>query len=190
MRKSVIKTVFRGVGKFGLFCRSVKRRLGCYVYRSLFLECGKNVLFNPADEFSYKTIKIGNDVGISNGAKFYALKGITIGDKVQIGPNCVIRGGDHNTSVLGAYMYDVKEKLPENDLPVVIEDDVWIGSNVTILKGVVIHTGSIVGAGAVVTKDVPEYSVVVGVPARVLKQRWSPEDLKKHKQLLKKRSAE
>ncbi len=181
-----MRFLFRSIGRIGLLFRSVKRRLGCYVYRNLFLECGKNVSFDPSDEFSYNTIRIGNDVAITSGAKFHALKGITIGNKVLIGPNCMMRGGNHNTSVLGAYMYDVKEKLPENDLPIVIEDDVWIGANVTILKGVVIHTGSIVGAGSVVTKDVPEYSVVAGVPAKVIKMRWTTEELKKHKELLTK----
>ncbi len=181
----IIGLFCRIIGKTGLLYRSVRRRLVCYVYRSLFLECGKNVLFNPSDEFSYRTIKIGDDVAIGNGAKFHALKGIAIGNKVMIGPNCVIQGGNHNTSVLGAYMYDVKEKLPENDLPVVVEDDVWIGANVTILKGVVVHTGSIIAAGAVVTKDVPEYSVAAGVPARVIKMRWTLDEIKKHRELLK-----
>lgn len=58
------------------------------------------------------------------------------------------------------------EKLPNNDLPVVIEDDVWCGANVTILKGVTIGHGSVVAAGAVVTKSFPPYSIIGGVPKR------------------------
>ena len=81
-------------------------------------------------------------------------------------------------------MADVKEKRPENDLPVMIDDDVWVGANVTILKGVHIHTGAIVAAGALVVKDVPEYAIVGGVPAKLLKMRFSPDELEKHKKLL------
>ena len=65
------------------------------------------------------------------------------------------------------------EKLPNNDLPVVIEDDVWCGANVTILKGVTIGHGSVVAAGAVVTKSFPPYSIIGGVPAKLIKMRFS-----------------
>ena len=80
---------------------------------------------------------------------------------------------------------DSKEKLPENDAPVVIEDDVRIGANVTILKGVTIGRGSVVAAGAVVTKSCPPYSIIGGVPAKVLKMRFSTEEIKIHERLLK-----
>jgi len=56
-------------------------------------------------------------------------------------------------------------------VPIVIEDDVWIGANATILKGVRISRGSIVGSGAVVTKDVPPYSIVGGNPAKIIRSR-------------------
>lgn len=58
------------------------------------------------------------------------------------------------------------------DQPVVIEDDVWVGANVTILKGVTIGHGSVVAAGAVVTKSCPPYSIIGGVPAKVLRKRF------------------
>ena len=79
---------------------------------------------------------------------------------------------------------DSKEKLPENDAPVVIEDDVWIGANVTRLKGVTIGRGSVVAAGAVVTKSCPPYSIIGGVPAKVLKMRFTPEEIVKHESIL------
>lgn len=78
-----------------------------------------------------------------------------------------------------------EEKLPENDRPVVIEDDVWVGANVTILKGVTIGRGSIVAAGAVVTKSFPPYSVIGGVPAHLLKRRFCDEEIVRHEQKLK-----
>ena len=74
--------------------------------------------------------------------------------------------------------------MPENDLPVVIEDDVWCGANVTILKGVTIGRGSAVAAGAVVTKSFPLYSIIGGVPARLLKMRFTPEQIEEHEKRL------
>ena len=93
-------------------------------------------------------------------------------------------GGDHRTNVVGAYMYDVTEKLPENDLDVVIEDDVWVGANVLILKGVTIGRGSIVGAGSVVVKSVPPYTVYVGTPMMKIWQRWDNDTIIAHEHQL------
>lgn len=75
-------------------------------------------------------------------------------------------------------------KLPENDAPVVFEGDNWIGANAMILKGVTVGEGAVVAAGALVTKDVPPYTVVGGVPARPVKDRFSPEELARHKEIL------
>ncbi len=95
-------------------------------------------------------------------------------------------GGDHNTKEIGKYILDVKNKNDDDDLSVIINKDVWVGCNVTILKGVVIGRGAIVAAGAVVCHDVPPYSIVAGVPARVIKLRWNGdiETIKKHERLL------
>ena len=89
------------------------------------------------------------------------------------GPDVKIITGDHRTDIAGEYMIKVTDrmKLPENDRPVVIEDDVWIAANTIILPGVTIKKGAIIGAGSVVTKDVMEYNVVAGVPAKVIKVR-------------------
>ena len=165
----------------------IHRKVIMFLKRSLFHQVGKNFVFSPNDLFSYSTISVGNDVYIGPGAKFSASKSsITIGNKVMFGPNVTIMGGDHNTSVVGSYMYDVNTKLPENDLPVVIEDDVWVGTGAIILKGVTVGTGSIVGAGSLVTKSVPSYSIVGGVPAKVIGSRFTEEELAKHKELIRK----
>ena len=100
------------------------------------------------------------------------------------GPHPTIITGDHRIDVVGKYIMDSNEKLPENDAPVVIEDDVWIGANVTILKGVTIGRGSVVAAGAVVTKSCPPYSIIGGVPAKVQKMRFTPEEIVKHESIL------
>ena len=92
----------------------------------------------------------------------------------MMGPRVTIITGDHRIDIKGKCMAEVsdEEKLPENDKDVVIEDDVWVGANVTILKGVRISTGSVIAAGAVVVKDVPSYSIVGGTPAKIIKKRF------------------
>ena len=107
----------------------------------------------------------------------------------MFGPGVTIITGDHRTDMIGRYMKTVgdNEKLPENDKDVIIENDVWVGANVTILKGVEIGEGSIVAAGSVVTKSVPPYSIVGGVPARVIKARFTPEQIEQHKEYIKER---
>ena len=77
-----------------------------------------------------------------------------------------------------------EDKLPENDLPVVIEDGCWIGANVTILKGVRVGRGSVIAAGAVVTKSCEPYSIIGGVPAKLIKMRFTPEQIAEHERLL------
>ena len=77
-----------------------------------------------------------------------------------------------------------KEKFVDGvnvyDQPVVIEDGVWCGANVTILKGVTIGRGSVVAAGAVVTKSFPPYSIIGGIPAKLIKMRFTEEEIKKN----------
>ncbi len=116
--------------------------------------------------------RISGDPVISIGSNFYMnaachlLGEIYIGDNVLIGPKTVIWGRDHGISKA-----EIIKLQPHKKKPIYIGSDVWIAANVTILKGVSIGTGAIVGAGAVVTKDVPEYAIVVGNPAKVIKYR-------------------
>lgn len=79
----------------------------------------------------------------------------------------------------------VKEK--GSDGIVSIEDDVWVGANAILLKGVTIGEGAVVAAGSIVSKDVPPYSVVAGIPATVKKMRFTAEEIELHRQNLKKR---
>ena len=81
-------------------------------------------------------------------------------------------------------MFDVDKKGLGDDQPVTIEDDVWIGACAVILKGVNIRRGTIVGAGAVVTRDTLPYSVVAGVPARIIKYRWPLANVIEHEEKL------
>ena len=101
------------------------------------------------------------------------------------GPNLTIITGDHFTPP-GRYMKSVTdaEKPPCCDADVVIGDDVWIGANVTILKGVHIGRSAIIAAGAVVTHDIPEFAIAGGVPAKVIKYKWTEEEREFHRVFL------
>lgn len=107
-------------------------------------------------------LSIGNNCYFNHNCSITALRAITIGDECYFANNVVIVDHDHMV-IKGHIVHDcVSEGIS-------IGDNVWIGANTTILKGVSIGTGTIVGAGSVVTKNIPEHSIVVGVPARVVK---------------------
>lgn len=117
-------------------------------------------------------IKIGEHCDL-NGCSIAAYESVTIGDRVQIGPGGWISDTDLHALDLGTRRKQLSgAKFDWKNVaraPVNIEDDVWIGASVLILKGVHIGKGAIVGAGSVVTNDVPEYCVVAGNPALVVK---------------------
>jgi maltose O-acetyltransferase len=170
-----------------LFVKRLRRLLLMGIYRPLFASYGRNFRFDPAGDYSYGTIYVGHDVNLGLRPFLNATRStIRIGNKVVFGPEVTIRGGNHRTDLVGRFMADVTEaeKLPENDLDVVIEDDVWIGTRAIILHGVTIGRGAIIGAGAVITKSVPPYAIVGGVPAKVIKFRWDVETILRHESSL------
>lgn len=152
-----------------------------------FKSCGSGVYMRPSscDFKGLGNMTIGNNVSIPRGATFYSTEArLIIRDNVIFGPRPTIITGDHRIDVIGVPIISSHEKLPENDADVIIEEDVWIGANVVILKGVTIGRGSVVAAGAVVNKPCPPYSIIGGVPAKVLKFRFSVEEILKHEELL------
>lgn len=112
-------------------------------------------------------IGIGARVYIGPNSVLFGAGGITIGDAVQISPGVVISSHQHTFAEPGVEIRD----QPISFAPVIVERDVWIGANATILPGVRVGAGSVIGAGAVVTRDVPAGSVAVGVPAKVVRGR-------------------
>ena len=157
-----------------------------FFYKKMLRGCGSNVRFSAlTSDFTYRNVTIGNDVYIGPHALFLCTESqIFIGNKVLFGPHVTIIGGDHRITDVGRFIYDVLDKHPEDDQDVHIEDDVWIGTNTTLLKGVTVGRGAVVAAGALVTKDVPPYAIVGGVPAKVLKYRFTPEQIQEHERQL------
>ena len=123
-------------------------------------KCGKNVNIERNASFSTRT-QLGDYSGIGLRAKLYGP--VIIGNHVMMGPDCILYTQNHNFSNISIPM---DQQGFQEEKEVIIEDDVWIGGRVIILPGVKIGKGSIIGAGAVVSKNVDPYSIVVGNPAR------------------------
>mgnify|MGYP000006421339 CR=1 FL=1 len=157
------------------------------IYKKAMGSCGKGVYLRPfsSDFKGVENFYIGDGALIPKGSTFYSTRAkLIIGKKVIFGPKPTIITGDHPITVLGKHIVDVKERWPENDGDVIIEDGVWCGAGVTILKGLTIGRGSVVAAGAVVTKSFPPYSIIGGVPAKLIKMRFTPDQIKIHEHLL------
>lgn len=118
-------------------------------------------LFPPFTTDYGQNITIGKNVFINSGCSFQDQGGIIIGDNVLIGPQVVIATLNHD------FTPNFRKNM--NPSPVMIENNVWIGANVTICPGVTIGENSIIGAGAVVTQNIPKNCIAVGVPAKVIK---------------------
>lgn len=107
-------------------------------------------------------LEIGDDTFVNNGTSLSASTHIKIGSRVNIAPHCTIIDNDfHGT--------DDRDGPPKM-APIVLEDDVWLGTRVIVLKGVTIGKGSVIASGSVVTKDIPPGVIAAGVPAKVLRR--------------------
>jgi acetyltransferase-like isoleucine patch superfamily enzyme len=135
---------------------------GVFVDHGAVLHCG-----GQAWSAGEGSIVIGANTYIGPKAVLFGAGRIEIGDAVLISPGVVITSQQHG---IDARDVDIRDQ-PLRFAPVVIERNVWIGANATILPGVRVGHGSVVGAGAVVARDVPPLSVVLGVPARVTRER-------------------
>lgn len=111
-------------------------------------------------------VEIGSGSSLNRGA--WIGNDTIIGDNVMMGPNVSILSGSHN---FNSTLIPMTEQGATMRNPVVIGNDVWIGTRVIILPGVKIGDHSIIGAGSIVTKDVPEWAIVGGNPAKVIKYR-------------------
>ena len=118
-------------------------------------------LFPPLYSDYGKNIKLGTNVFINSGCCFQDQGGIEIGDGCLIGHQVVIATLNHD--------FDPAKRAEMTAKKVVLGKNVWVGSHATILPGVTVGDGSIIAAGAVVTKDVPERCIAAGVPARVIR---------------------
>lgn len=130
-------------------------RLGTKIGKASFI-AKKNFFINP------NLLSVGNHSHINQDCIIDARGGITIGDNVSVSHRVNLMTGSHDMNSPG---------FVGEFAPIVIDDYVWVGVNSTILQGVHIGKGAVVAAGAIVTKDVPPYTVVAGIPAKAIAQR-------------------
>lgn len=146
--------------------------LGCRLRRFLcgriFKHAGKMIDIRHRVRFGDGSrLSIGDYSGIGDDSIIVNNADVTIGNHVMMASQLLILTNTHNYD-----RRDIPMRLQGAvSEPVTLEDDIWIGSRVIILPGITIGTGAIVAAGAVVTKDVPPYAIVGGVPAKVIKYR-------------------
>ena len=155
------------------------------VMKQALASCGKGVhIAEGCDIKGIENITIDHGSSVGRGAVLWTTGAkIVIGQKVMFGPNVTVITGNHRTDFVGKFMADVtgKEKKPENDETVVICDDVWVGANATVLKGVTIAEGCVISAGAVLTKSTQPYGIYAGVPAVRIKDRFTQGELDAHR---------
>jgi acetyltransferase-like isoleucine patch superfamily enzyme len=120
-----------------------------------------------------KSLTIGRFVQINDRCHIAALNSIEIGDNVLIASNVFITDHDHGDTSPESLQVTPAQR-PLSHSPVKIEKNVWIGQNAVILKGVTIGESSVIAAGSVVTRNVPPFCVVAGIPATILKQVPKP----------------
>lgn len=131
------------------------------------------ILDKSPDNYFEPNVYFGNGEKVTIGAHSHInenvfIQGATIGNYVMIAPNVAILCGTHGYARVDIPMIQQEET---NNLFPIIEDDVWIGRNVVIMPGVRIGSGSIIGAGSIVTKNVEPFSIMGGVPAKLIKKR-------------------
>ncbi len=125
-------------------------------------EIGAYTIIKPPVYFDIGNVKFGNHCFINRDCKFIDFGGITIGNNVGISANVTFIANDHPSNPL------LLEEWVDLPVPIVIKDGVWIGAGAIIKGPVTIGVNAIIGAGSVVTKDVPSNVVVVGNPARII----------------------
>ena len=142
------------------------------------IRIGRNVHCQASTRFwsPHRHIVLGDYVGIGHGCIFLA--DTEIGNQVMIACNVAfLNSDDHRYDVVGKAMWDSGRG---DNFKILVEDDVWIGHGAIILSPAQIGRGAIVAAGSVVVKDVPRYAILGGNPARVIKMRFTPEQIEEH----------
>jgi acetyltransferase-like isoleucine patch superfamily enzyme len=137
-----------------------------WLLRPCFKTCGRNLQVARQVTINFSSrMEIGHDVYIATGCWLHAWGGITLEDEVQLGPYAVLVTGNH-TRARGSYRYG-----PSRLAPIRLCRGSWVGAHATVTKGVTIGCGALVAANSVANRDVPEFALAGGVPARIIEQK-------------------
>lgn len=141
-----------------------------FLLRPCFNSCGRNFQICSNAMIVYSAnVAIGNNVYIAYGCWIQGVGGVTFEDEVMLGPYSVVASANH-TRLGGSFRFG-----PGRHTPIVLKRGSWTGAHVVITAGVTVGAGAACAAGAVVTHDVPDHTLVGGVPARVLRTFADPE---------------
>lgn len=179
-----IRTLFRKMWSI----RGIFYRLKCYIVpKNKFGHIDSTVFIdlpitfdNPSNVFLYDHAHISSGSYISTTNARFIMKKYS-----DASNNLTVRTGNHDMKI-GRYFQTITEEEKSKDLDkdVVVNEDVWIGCNVTLLSGVEIGRGAIIGACACVTKSIPPYAIAGGVPAKVIKFKWNIKQILAHESKL------
>jgi galactoside O-acetyltransferase len=192
LRKTFWPQLFGSCGEGVIFGTNVILRHPHRIHLGDRVVISEGCVLDARNENSHRAITLENDVILSNNVMISCKNGsikigartginaqtivqstnncpVTIGADVIIGPRCyIVGGGNYNTERLDI---PIRQQGIKNDGGITIEDNIWLGANVTVLGGVKIGTGSVAAAGAVVTKPIPQRAICGGIPAKVIKTR-------------------
>jgi maltose O-acetyltransferase len=144
-----------------------------FLVKRIFASCGDGVIIKQHAYFGDgRTLRIGHRTQIGLNSRID--HEVTIGDDVLMGPDVVMLSGGH---AFEAVDIPINQQGATACKPIVISNDVWIGTRVIILPGVEIGSGSVIGAGSIVSRSIPPYSIAVGAPAKVIRTRGKRESV-------------
>lgn len=187
LRKFFYKKLFGSVGRGAVFGQDITFRCPGQIFIGNNFTADGNVVLDAKGKGS--SIELGNSIFIGRNTIFScASSNIKVGNNVSIGPGCYIRASRGPVKLgsditMGAYTVIISGNpdYKRLDIPMMnqegeakgisIGDDVWMGVGVRIIDGVKIGNGCVIGAGAVVTKDIPDFSIAAGVPAKIISNR-------------------
>lgn len=149
--------------------------------------CGKNTIllyplriYNPQNVYIEENVKLSSGLHILNSPS----EKVIIKKYTVFAANCTIAPNSHRSTVTIPQFLLGASHINDSSTDIIIDEDVWLGTGVTILSGVHIGRGCIVGAGSLVTKSLPPYSVAVGSPAHIVKKIFSIEQIMRHEEVL------
>ncbi len=162
----------------------INNRLYGFVLKSSFGHCGKNVVLhkpnvcsNPSNMYLYDNTSIMKNWTLLSDTGKFIMK-----DHCIASTNLVVITGNHNRVVEHTLQDSIANRLADEEKDVVLEEEVWLGTNVTLLPGITIGRGTTVAAGSVVNRDLPPYTLCAGIPAKVKKVYWTEEQIIKHEE--------